>query len=66
MSTETIGAPVETWRQVLRIMWAAVLTVAALIPVAVGYVAGVAFYALRWLAAAVAVGFVAGNRSDAA
>jgi hypothetical protein len=37
-----------------------------LAPVVVGYVAGTAVYALRWLAAAVAVGYAAGNRREGA
>lgn len=68
MSAETTvsAPPVESWRHILAIMGAALLTAAALAPVALGYVAGLAFYALRWLAAAVAVGFAAGNRSERA
>lgn len=65
VSAETVERPaVTTWRQILAACVAATLTVLALAPVALGYVAGVAFLALRWLAAAVQVGFAAGNRSD--
>lgn len=64
MSAETVERPpVTTWRQILAIVGAAVLTALALAPLALGFTAGAAFYALRWLAAAVAVGFSAGNQS---
>lgn len=62
MSVETVERPpVESWRDILAIIGAAVLTTAALAPVALGFAAGATWYTLRWLAAAVAVGFSAGN-----
>jgi hypothetical protein len=67
VSTEAVARPpVTSWRQILTIAGAAVLTALALAPVVVGYVAGTAVYALRWLAAAVAVGYAAGNRREGA
>lgn len=61
MSADVTHPPVTNWRQILGIVGAAVLTAVALVPLTLGFLAGVAFWALRWLWSAVVVGFQAGN-----
>ena len=68
MSSDSAHPPVESWRQIAALTWDAavvgLLTVLALLPLTLGFLAGVAWWALRWLAAAVVVGFQAGNRQE--
>lgn len=62
MSSEAVAhPPVTSWRQILAIAGAALLTAVALVPVTLGFCAGLAWWALRWLAAACLVGFQAGS-----
>lgn len=62
VSSETIARPpITTWRQILAIIGAALLIAVALVPLTLGFCAGLAWWALRWLAAAMVVGFQAGN-----